>query len=145
MRSGWNSSSASSFSPDTSEHDGLARHALDRERSAATCITVELGEDHAVEVDPLGEGLRRVDRVLAGHGIDDHEDLVGPDGGLDRLGLVHHLLVDMQPSRRVDDDDVTHGGDGLFDGRLGDGHGIAALCRVDRDVEFLAERHRADR
>ena len=55
------------------------------------------------------EGLRGVDRVLSGHGIDDHEDLVRLDSGLDRLGLVHHLLVDMQTSGRVDDHDVAHG------------------------------------
>ena len=44
------------------------------------------------------------DRVLAGHGVDDEERVVG----LDRLGdvadLVHHLGVDGQPAGGVDDD-----------------------------------------
>ncbi len=59
------------------EHHRLAGHLRDRERGAATRVTVELGQDHAVVPDPVEERLRGVDGVLADHRVDDEEHLVG--------------------------------------------------------------------
>ena len=66
------------------EQDRLAGDRLDRQRGAAAGVAVELGHDHAVEVDGLGELLGDVDRVLAGHRVDDEQDVVR----LDRLADV---------------------------------------------------------
>ena len=79
MRSGWNSSSESGFSPDADELDGLARDLADGKGAAAAGVAVHLRHDDAVEVDALGEGRGDVHDVLAGHGVDDHEDLVRLD------------------------------------------------------------------
>ena len=58
-------------------HDRLAGDRLDRQRGAAAGVAVELGQHHAVELDPLGEALGDVDRVLAGHRVDHQQDVVG--------------------------------------------------------------------
>ena len=44
-----------------------------------------------------------VDRVLAGHGVDDEERVVGLDRLGDAADLVHQLGVDGQPAGGVDD------------------------------------------
>ena len=77
MRSGWNSSSESGFSPALMNLMGLPVTSRMRKRAAATGVAVHLRHDDAVEIDPLGEGRSHVHHVLAGHGVDDHEDLVG--------------------------------------------------------------------
>ena len=58
------------------EEDRLAGHRVDRERGAAAGVAVELGHHHAVELGRLGEGLGDADGVLAGHRVDDEEDVV---------------------------------------------------------------------
>ena len=58
------------------ELDRHARHMLDAEHGAAASIAVELGEDHAVQLERVVEGLRAVDGVLAGHAVDDEVDLL---------------------------------------------------------------------
>ena len=76
-RSGWNSSKSASFSPVRREGDGLADDLLDAEGGAAAGVAVELGEDDAVERERLVEALGHGDGVLAGHGVDDEERVVG--------------------------------------------------------------------
>ena len=76
MRSGSKGSSASVFSPDAEEHDRLAGDLAHRERRAAARIAVGLGEDDAGQVERRAEGARGIDRVLAGHGVDDEQPLV---------------------------------------------------------------------
>ena len=89
--------------------DELDRHAGDAlhgERGAAAGIAVELRHDHAVELEGVIEGLGAADGVLAGHRVDDEVDLIGADGVVDALELVHERLVDCQSSRGVEDDDA---------------------------------------
>ena len=56
--------------------------------------------------DDLGELLGDVDRVLAGHGVDDEQDVVRLDRLLDVGELVHQLLVDVETAAGVDDQHV---------------------------------------
>ena len=75
--------------------DELDRHAgdgLDRQRRAAAGVAVELGHDHAVELQGLVERLGAVDGVLAGHGIDDQVDLIRVDAAIDPLQLLPSAL-----------------------------------------------------
>ena len=58
------------------ELDGLAGDVANGERRAAAGVAVHLGEDDAGEAEALVEVLRRVDGVLAGHGVGDEEDLL---------------------------------------------------------------------
>lgn len=78
----------------------------DRQRGAAACVAVELGQHHAGEADTLTERLGGGDGVLTDHRVEDEQHLVGIDGRADGGGLGHHLLVDTQPPGGVDDDDV---------------------------------------
>ena len=75
MRSGWKRSKSLELLAGGDEHDRLAGDRLDRQRGAAAGVAVELGQDHAVEVRGLVELLGDVDRVLAGHRVDDEQDV----------------------------------------------------------------------
>ena len=122
------------------EFNRLACDLHERQRAAATGVAVHLRHDHAVEIDLLGEGLSHVHGILAGHGIDDHENLVGLHGGLDIGGLFHHLFVDMQTTRRVDDDHVTQVVDGEAHALARDFHRILAVAAIDLHAHLVAER-----
>jgi hypothetical protein len=54
--------------------------------------------------------------------------------------LLHHLLVDVEPARRVDDDDVTPLSAGLLETLRGNRNRIAlaSLC-IDGDLDLLSE------
>ena len=67
------------------QHDGLAGDLAHRQRRAAARVAVRLGEDDAGEVERRAEGARGIDRVLARHGVDDEQALVGFHGALDLL------------------------------------------------------------
>ena len=108
------------------EHDRPAGDRADRQRRTATGVAVELGEHHAVEADPVEEGLRGDDRVLTDHRVDDEEHLVGLDGIADVGGLLHEGLVDTEATRGVNDDDVVELALRLLDRGAGDVDGVAA-------------------
>ena len=122
------------------ELNGLTGHLAHRKRAATTGIAVELGDNHAVKVGALGKGRDDVDDILAGHGIDDHQHLIGLDGLLDVHGFLHHLLVDLQTTGGIDDDHVTQVVDGLLNGALGDIDRVLAVTAEDRHADLSAER-----
>ena len=122
------------------ELHGLVRDRLDGERRTAARVAVELRQDDAVEVDPLRERLGDGDRVLAGHGVEDEEDVVRLQLLADGGELVHELLVDVEPAGGVDDEDVAPLRAGLVEALLR--HLDRVLRRaveVDRDLDLLAE------
>src|SRR5204862_3686450 len=121
---------------DRDELDRLARDRLDRERRAAARISVELRQHDAVEVDALLEGLRDGDRLLAGHGIENQQDVRRLCLAADRSELVHQRLVDVEAPCRVDDDDVAFGRCDSLTRRL---YGIRALGAVDGNLDLAAE------
>ncbi len=122
------------------EHDGLAGYLFDGKRAAAAGVAVHLRHDHAIEIDAVGKGLRHVNGVLAGHGIDHHVDLVRFNRGLDSLGFGHHVLIHVQAARRVDDDHVAQGIDGVAHAFLGDLHRVFALATVHAHADLVAKR-----
>ncbi len=97
------------------EHDRLAGDLGDGQRCTTAGVAVQLGQHHAVEADPFGEGIGGVDCVLTDHGIDHEQDL----GGLHRVtnvgGLLHQFGVDTQPASGVDDHHVEQLGGGMLD------------------------------
>lgn len=109
-------------------------------RAATTSIAVELGDDHAVKVGALGEGRDDVDDILAGHGIDDHQHLIGLDGLLNVHAFLHHLLVDLQTTGGIDDDHVTQVVDGLLNSALGDVDRVCTVATEDRHADLSAKR-----
>src|SRR3954469_15084864 len=92
--------------PHAGEQDRLARDRLDAERRAAARVAVELRHHDPVELDGGRELLRDVHRVLAGHRVDDEQDVVRPDRLADVDELAHERLVDVQAAGGVDDEDV---------------------------------------
>jgi hypothetical protein len=121
------------------EGDRLADHLLDRQGGATTGVAVELGEDDTVERQGGVEGLGHGHRVLAGHGVDDQERVVGARRLGDAADLVHHLGVDGQAAGGVDDAHVAAEAPGLVDARLGGGHRVAGLAE-HRDTHAIAQR-----
>ena len=63
--------------------------------------------------------LRRVDGVLAGHGVGDEEDLLRGEQLLQALHLGHQLFVDVQAAGGVDDERVAAHDDGFAAGFFG--------------------------
>ena len=89
--------------------DKRDRHADDRddrERGAAARVTIHLRQHDAGDADPAVELAGALDRVLPGHRVGDEQQIDGPDRRLDRLQLVHQLVVDVQTTRGVDNHDV---------------------------------------
>src|SRR3954470_2435394 len=128
--------------PHAGEQDRLAGDRLDAERRAATGVAVELRHQHAVELDGRRELLGDVHGVLAGHRVDDEQDVVRLDRLADLDELAHERLVDVQAAGGVDDEDVL----ALLLGpverpaRDVDGVGVGALL-VDVGADLRADLH----
>ena len=91
---------------DAGELDRLAGNRAHRKRSAATCVAVHSGQDHARKVDLGSKALGDVDRVLASQAVDDEQGLGRVRRRLDGLHLCHQLVIDVQASRSVEQDNV---------------------------------------
>ena len=88
------------------EADRDAGHGLDGERRAAARVAVELGQDQAVEREPLVERLRHLHGVAA-HQRVAHQQRVGRRAqAVDLRELLHQLVVDREAAGRVVDDRV---------------------------------------
>jgi len=70
-------------------------------------ISVQLGQDHAVESDLGGELGGDRHRLLAGHGVQDEQLLVHGHHLVDLVQLPQQRLVDVQAAGGVDDQDVA--------------------------------------
>ena len=124
---------------DAGELDGLAGERLDRERSAAARVAVELREHDAGDVQRLVERRRRGDRVLTDHCVDHEQDLRRLDRRLDVLQLGHERLVDVQAARRVEKHEVVAVLAGVLDAGLGDLDRVALPHLEHGDVELRAD------
>ncbi len=136
---------------DADVFDGLAGDGLDGEGGAAAGVRVELGDDDAVEFKLLVEGFGGVDRILAGHGVDDEEDLMGVERGVDLLQLVHEGVIDVEAACGVEDEDVGTfgfgGGEGVFADLGGNADGFAVLgdfIGFGVEVDLSAAAHFGD-
>ncbi len=120
------------FFANADESDGRAGDVLDGEGGAATSVGVEFGEDYAIDVEFGVEALCGGDGVLAGHGVDDEEDVCWSDGGFDFGELVHERVVDVKAACGVEDEGVDAGFASGFDGAGadidGDANGFAIGC-----------------
>ncbi len=112
------------------EQDRLAGDLADAQRGTTAGVAVELGEHDTGEADTRLERLRGVHRVLADHGVEHEDRLVGLDGVADARGLRHQLLVDAEAAGGVDDHDVVLLVAGLFDTGARDLDGVGG-----RDTE----------
>ena len=88
------------------KRDRHADDADDRQRRAAARVAVHLRQHDAGDADAAVELAGALDRVLPGHRVGDVQQVGRLHRGLDRLQLVHQLVVDVQPAGGVDDDDV---------------------------------------
>ena len=112
-----------------SEENRSAGHAAHRQGGTASCVAVQLGQDHAGKSDAIAECHRRRHRVLTNHGVQDEHDLVRVDGIANRNRLVHHLLVDAEAAGGIDDNDV----DAALAGELN-----TAACNLDGVAHTVA-------
>jgi len=89
------------------ELDGLACGVGDGQGRAAAGVAVQLGQDHAADVQRLVELIGHVDRFLAGHAIHHQQNFGGVDHVADVHQLLHQELVDLQPASGVHEDQVV--------------------------------------
>ena len=102
------------------ELDGLAGDVANGDRRAAACVAIHLGEDDAGEAEALMKVLRRVDGVLAGHGVGDEEDFRWVEELFELLHLAHQLFVDVEAAGGVDDEGVAGDDPGFAPGFAGE-------------------------
>ena len=89
---------------DTDVLDRRLGDSVDRQRRAAAGVAVHLGQDDAGDAEGVVESPGDPDRVLSRHAVGHEKNFMGRDGGLEPPELVHHLVVDLEPARSVDDD-----------------------------------------
>src|SRR5208282_1210201 len=123
------------FFANADELDGLPGDLADGERRTAASITIHFGEDDAGERELLMEFISRVDGVLSSHRIGDEQNLLRIEQALERLHLLHKLVVDVETSGGVNDEHVAARVDRLapcFFGKALDGRrvGLANLAFV---------------
>src|SRR5580658_11245154 len=87
---------------DAYEFQRLASNVADRKRRAAARIAIHLRKNDAGDPEPFVKLVSRLHGVLAGHRVGDKQDLGGIQQLLQLLKLLHELIIDMQPSGRVD-------------------------------------------
>ena len=76
---------------DGREHDRSARHRDDRKCGTSASIAVELGQDDGIEADTLLKLLGGSHGVLADHGVDHEQDVVGTGFVANIAQLLHQL------------------------------------------------------
>ncbi|MNM44050.1 hypothetical protein D3C81_549410 [compost metagenome] len=110
----------------TDELDRLAGNGAHRQRSTATGVTVDLGQDHTGQRQRITKRLGGVGGVLTGHGVNHEQRLDRLDRGVQVFDLGHHLGVDMQTTGGIDDDHVDEFQFGFADRRFGNRYRLLA-------------------
>ena len=124
----------------TGKLDGRIGNLPHRQRRAAARIAIHPGQHDTGQIDPGGEALRDVHRVLAGQAIDDQQRLARGGDVADGLHLVHQHLIDMQTTGGVQHIDVIAAQRRLLFRAFRDLNGVFA--RHDRqgiDADLLAK------
>ena len=122
------------------ELDRLPHHRLQGKGCASAGVAVHLRHDHAVDAQQLVEPGRHVHGVLPRHGVSDKQDLRGVDHVLDPLQLFHHLVVNVEPARRIHKDDLVSAAPGILDRLNADPDGIGRSPGVmDSGADLLTE------
>jgi hypothetical protein len=135
MRCGLNTSK------NTGKLDRHAQRAAHRQRRATARITIELGQNHTGQTDCVMEALRDLHRFLTDHRIDDEQNFGRLGDCLDAPQLIHELVIDLQPARRIEDQYAVPLTIRLFERRRRDLRDILLIpVRVNRNVDLLAER-----
>ena len=107
MRSGWNHSSWSSFSPVEASLIGLPVTALTESAAPPRASPSSFVRTTPSKATRSWNASRDVDRLLAGHRVEDEQDVRRLRLVADRGELVHQRLVDVQAAGGVDDHDVA--------------------------------------
>ncbi len=112
---------------------------LDRQQCSTTSIAIQLGHDHAVQLQGVIECLGTIDRVLARHAVHHQVDLIRMHSIINASQLIHQFLVDSQAAGGVQ----NHHPDillfGLLHRRLTQLHRVRSrFVRVDGHSQLLA-------
>ena len=139
IRSGWKYSSWSSFSPTETSLTGLpvtARTESAAPPRASPSSFVSTTPSKAIRSKNASAD---VDGLLAGHRVEDEQDVRRLRRVPDARELLHQLLVDVQAAGGVDDDDVVARLAGRVEPVLDDLDRILRVAAVDGDLDLAAE------
>ena len=124
--------------PDRDERHRAPHDRAHRQRGPAAGVAVELGQDHGVESDGLVEAAADAHGLLAHHGVEHQERVVGLDRLADGAHLGHQGLVDHLAPGGVADHHVPAEPAGLGHSRHRYRHGIGRLAE-DRDGDLRGQ------
>ena len=97
-----------------------------------------LCDEHAVDAEGFVKGLCDRYGVLTGHRVDNEDRLVDFNGFLDIDELIHHGLVDLKTSCRIEEYEIHAFFSGMFHSGFRDIHRILVIThREDRNSDFL--------
>ena len=85
----------------TRKLDRLSGHGAHRKGRTAAGVAVELGQNDTGNAESLMKRRSHIHGILSGHGVNHQQDFLRLHGLLDPAELLHQLLVDMQPSRGI--------------------------------------------
>ena len=94
---------------DTHEANGLAGDFANGQRNAALGIAIRFGQHDAGQRQTLLEYARRVHCILSGHAINHKQGLVRLCRVMHGNDFLHHVLVNVQTARCIDDNNVSVG------------------------------------
>ena len=92
---------------DTDKLDRDAGDRFDRERGSTSGVSVQLGQNHAVQLERLVERFGAVDRVLPRHRVADQQRLVRHQLVVDRDQLAHQVVINVQPACRIENQQIA--------------------------------------
>ena len=139
MRSGWKTSSWSSFSPTDANFTGRPVTALTESAApprASPSSFVSTTPSNAIR---SWNATRDRDRLLPRHRVDDEEDVHRLHRVADVRELVHQRLVDLEPAGGVHDHHIAAVGRGARETLPRRDDGVARLGPVDRHLDLPAE------
>jgi hypothetical protein len=125
----------------TNIFDGLAGDGTHGEGGATAGITIELGEDEAIDPDFLIEGLGDGDGLLTGGGVGDEKSLAGFEEFVEVLEFGEEGIVEFLATGGVEDDDGVILVPGPLDGFLGDFDevGVSGIGKEAGDSDLLGK------
>ena len=95
------------FFADTGKLDRLAGDVPYRQRSTAACITIELGQHNSGQRQRFRKCLRHIYRVLPLHRIHHEQRFDGLQGRMQFADFVHHLFVNREAARGINDQHIV--------------------------------------
>ena len=128
------------FLTSTCKFNWLTSNLTNRESCTTTCVTVNFSKNNTCDIQLFIELLGNISSFLTNHAINNQEDFVWMGEILDITQLLHEGFVNLQTTRRINQDIVIFIGTRLFQ-TIFDNLNRWCLCShiKNRNINLLAQ------